>query len=343
MYGWENALYANGLMSPWANAWGAQPQTIADTIVRKQIAPAMGVDGGGSFGGYSTPGDPGAAAQTSQATKDRVADSFAGSLGTVAGKTALNVGTALALGMPTGMIGDAIAGSVASPSNVGGVIGGALNAAMGTQPSGFLSRAASYAAPVVGSVIGGPVGGLMGSVSGGILGDAIGDVTNTRDRESIRDDYEGDTLSSQISGRRAYADRVGIEQAAARVRDAVPSSMAAIHAMDQAIAATRALEKSYGISPSYGLDPGASSKSYGGWGNVGGPEGGARSVDRGYGPSMGGFAGLGIGNPSSYGGRTSSSSGSSGGNGPGGRGSSGGGGYGGHAGGKDGSGTGFGR
>ena len=47
----------------------------------------------------------------------------------------------------------------------------------------------------------------------------------------------------------------------------------------------------------------SSGSTYGGWGSVGGPSGGARAVDRGYGANMGGFAGLGIGNPSSYGGR----------------------------------------
>ena len=192
---------------------------------------------------------------------------------------------------------------IASPSSVGGVLGGALNAALGTQPTGFLGKAiGNVAVPALAGFALGPVGGLVGGLMGGVVADAVMDGMDIRDREDIRDDYEGVGLSRQVRGRQAYADRVGLEQAAAKVRDALPNSAAAMHAMDQAIAATRAMERSYGINPSYGLDPGRSSLSYGGWGNVGGPYGGASAVDRGYGPSMGGFAGLGIGNPSSYGG-----------------------------------------
>jgi len=95
-----------------------------------------------------------------------------------------------------------------------------------------------------------------------------------------------------------------------------------------------AWENAWQQSPWLGAAP--SGSSYGGFGAMGGPVGGARAVDRGYGRSMGGYAGLGIGNPSSYGGGGNSSGGGSGGK-------SGGGGYGGHAGGKDGSSTGFGR
>ena len=43
----------------------------------------------------------------------------------------------------------------------------------------------------------------------------------------------------------------------------------------------------------------------GGGGSMGGSVGGARAVDSSYRPSMGGFAGLGIGNPTSYGGGVS--------------------------------------
>jgi hypothetical protein len=153
-------------------------------------------------------------------------------------------------------------------------------------------------------------------VFGGVVADGIGDAFDMRSREDIRDDYE--QQAGYAGGRMGYADRVGLEQAAASVRESLPNSMAAPRAMDEAIAATRALERAYGINPSYGLDPGRSQMSYGGWGNVGGPTGGARAVDASYGGNMGGFAGLGIGNPSSYGGR-SSSAGGGGGNSSGGR------------------------
>lgn len=308
MYGWENALYANGLMSPWANAWGMQPQTIADTVVREQVAPALGVDGTSS--GYATPGNPNAAAQTSQATKDRVRDSLGGSVGRAVGKGALNATIGSALGMPSGMIGGALASGIASPSSVGGVLGGALNAALGTQPQGFVSKAtANFGVPTLAGMAFGPMGGLVGGLMGGVVTDAIADGLDMRSREDVRDDYEGQ--AGAVKGRVAYADRLGLEQNAARVRGALPSSMAAISAMDEAIAATRALERAYGINPSYGANPGgsrASGSTYGGWGSVGGPAGGARAVDAGYGANMGGWGGLGIGNPSSYGGGSRDSS-----------------------------------
>lgn len=316
--------------------WIGQPPAVGQGLMS-----LMGNANGGV--GYSAPGDPGKAAQTSQATKDRVRDSLTGSIGTALGKTALGTGAALAAGMPSNMAGQMALGGLMSPGSIGGVLGGAIDATLGTTPDGWMGRTLSAVPGVVGGFLGGPIGGLVGGLAGGPLADAMMDGLDMRSREDVRDDYEGTGFGNQARGRQAYADRVDAEKAAAAVRDAVPNSAAAMHAMDQAIAKTREIERAYGISPSYGLDPGKSSLSYGGWGNIGGPKGGASAVDSGYGPSMGGFAGLGIGNPSSYGGRTSSSSGSSGGNGPGGRGSSGGGGYGGHAGGKDGSGTGFGR
>lgn len=302
MYGWENA----GLMSPWATAWGMQPQTIADTVIRDEVAPAMRMSQGGEGKGFSVGGDPSKASQTSQATKDRVRDSLTGSIGRAVGRGALNATIGSLMGMPSDMIGSALASGIASPSSIGGVLGGALNAALGTQPTGFMGKAiGNFAVPAMAGLAFGPVGGLVGGLMGGVVSDAVMDGLDMRSREGIRDDYEGEGLSNQARGRQAYADRVGLEQAASRVRDSLPNSAAAMHAMDQAIAATRALERSYGINPSYGLDPGRSSLSYGGWGNVGGPLGGARAVDSSYGRNMGGFAGLGIGNPSSYGGRDS--------------------------------------
>lgn len=310
MYGWENALYANGLMSPWQNSWGGAAQD----IVQKEVAPALGLKTqgeNGPFSGYSTPGDPNAAAQTSQATKDRVADSLSGSLGKSIGRAGLNTGMGLAMGMPTGMMGSSIAGSLASPSSIGGVLGGALNSAIGTTPQGFMGKAiANFGVPALAGLALGPVGGLVGGLMGGVVADGIGDAFDVRSREDVRDDYEAQ--SGPVSGRMAYGDRLGLENTAAGIRGAVPNSMAAIHAMDEAIAATRALEQRYGINPTYGMNPGGSMQSrstYGGWDSIGGPAGGARAVDAGYGANMGGYAGLGIGNPSSYGGGSGGSSG----------------------------------
>lgn len=64
-------------------------------------------------------------------------------------------------------------------------------------------------------------------------------------------------------------------------------------------------------------------RTYGGFDSIGGPSGGARASDPGYGPNMGGWGGLGIGNPATYGGGRSSAGGN--GNGGGGGGASGGG------------------
>ena len=334
---WGMALQQpmGGLMSPFT-PWGLgainQPVQPQEAMAPRGVK-SMDHRESGDTPGYSAPGDPNTAMQTSQATKDRVANSFGGSMAVNAGKAALGSIGAYAAGMPGSMIGQGLMSSMASPGSIGSVIGGGINAALGTQPRGVVGRTLGYAAPVIGGLLGGPFGAMAGGALGGAIGDVVGDIADTREREDVRDDYEGEGFANQVRGRMAYADREGLEQEAAQVRDALPSSAAAIHAMDKAIAATRDLEKSYGISPSYGLDPGKSSLSYGGWGNVGGPRGGVGAIG-GYGPSMGGFAGLGIGNPSSYGGGKSS-----GGSGD----KSSGGGYGGHAGGKDGSSTGFGR
>ena len=81
-------------------------------------------------------------------------------------------------------------------------------------------------------------------------------------------------------------------------------------------------------------------RTYGGWGSIGGPAGGARAADPSYGENMGGFAGLGIGNPSTYGGSTGG--GRDGGSQGYGGGNTGGNNSGGQQGGKDGNGEGYG-
>lgn len=345
---WNNAWVGgnqlpapSGLMAPWSTSWGMSP---TQQIVQKEVGPSLRSDSvtdGGGGGGQSVPGNAATAAQTSQATKDRVRGSLTGSLTGNVVSAGLKAGLGLGLGMPSQMVGPAALGSLASPGAVGNVLGGALNAAIGTQPQGFLGKTvANFGVPALAGMAFGPVGGLVGGLMGGVVADAMADGLDMRSREDVRDDYEGQ--AGAVKGRMAYADRVGLEQAAARVRDALPSSMAAISAMDQAIAAKRALERSYGINPSYGMNPGGSgggrtSGASGGWGgfdagrSVSGFGLGGRAGEVASGALDGmGFGGIGFG-------------GGSGGSGNGGRGSSGGGGYGGHAGGKDGSSTGFGR
>lgn len=297
MYGWENA----GLMSPWATAWGMQPQTVADTVVREQVAPALGLDTPGETPGFSVGGDPNAATQTSQATRDRVAQSLGNSAKTMAGKTALGAGAALAAGMPASMLGNAVLGGLTAPSTIGGLLGNAVNETLGTTPQGFIGQTISTVPGMALGMLGaGPIGGLVGGLMGGVVSDAVMDGLNARKEEALRDDLE--SKSGYFGGRTAfadmktYADRV--DKLNAKVADAVAKA-----AKVAGIAGVTAPSFSPRGLSTQGMEVGGRGmQSYGGWGNVGGPTGGARAVDRSYGPSMGGFAGLGIGNPSSYGG-----------------------------------------
>jgi hypothetical protein len=176
---------------------------------------------------------------------------------------------------------------------------------------------------------------------GGVVADGLGDAFNARKNETLRDDIES-KASSYRSGRVGYAD---MESYADRVGSLEATVKGVVDKVNKAREVAGLAPIGYsprGLSLG-GMEVGApGTQSYGGWGNVGGPKGGASSVDSGYGKSRGGFAGLGIGNPGSYGGKSTSSASSGGGSGSSGRGT-GGGGYGGHAGGKDGSSSGFGR
>lgn len=335
---WGMALQQpmGGLMSPFT-PWGLG--AMGDPVQPQEAMAPRGVNSmdqreSGDTPGYSAPGDPNTATQTSQATKDRVAGSLGGALGTAAGKTALGMGAGLAMGMPSGMMGQAALGGLTSPSSIGGFLGRGINSALGTAPQGFLGNALSA---VPGAALGmalGPVGGLLGGMFGGVVADGAMDAMNTRKEEALRDDIED--KSGYFGGRVGYADLQSYADKANKINAQVAETVNKA-AKVAAIAGAPAPSFSPRSVSTRGMEVGEpGSRSYGGWGNVGGPTGGARAVDRGYGANMGGFAGLGIGNPSSYGGGGNSSSGGSGGK-------SSGGGYGGHAGDKDGSSTGFGR
>lgn len=323
MYEWSAAPYANGLMAPWV----AQSAPVTQQLVQEQVAPAMGVQDGGTGRGFSSLGNTSTAAGTSQATQGRVKDSLRGSLGVLGGKAALGALGGLALGMPTGMMGSAIAGSLASPSTIGGVLGNSLNAALGTTPSGFLGRAVgNFAVPTIAGMALGPVGGLGGGLLGGVVADGLGDAFDGRTDEEHKDAMED--AHGYFGGRVAAADINDLARAGGFTSLGQMASAYGYGPTDLAKGMTNrdATKARDGRNPS--------GSTYGGFGSIGGPSGGARAVDSAYGREMGGFAGLGIGNPSSYGG-------SNGGGSRGGSNSSGG--YGGHAGDKDGSSTGFGR
>lgn len=265
MYGWENA----GLMSPWANAWGMQPQTIADTVVREQVAPALGVEGTSS--GYATPGNPNAATQTSQTTKDRVRDSLTGSLGTMAGKAAIGTAAALGAGMPTGMIGNAVLGGVMSPSAIGGPLGNVTNATLGTQPEGFISKAiANFAVPAAAGFIGGPIGGLLGGLVGGPVADAIADGLDMRSNEDVRDSLEDN--KGYFGGRTAFADMKSVMDKVNKAQAAMQSGLSKVNSVRGIAGISPA---SYGgtsmsmdtISPrGYGMGGTGTSNTSRGWG-----------------------------------------------------------------------------
>ena len=325
-----------GLMSgyaPWGLSQMATQNGQTAPTVGSPVNPARPGEGGDPRG-YSAPGDPSMAAQTTQATKDRVMGSLRGSLGKNLATTGLKTAAALGLGMPSNMVGQAAIGSLAGPASVGNVLGGALNAALGTQQKGFFGKALASIPSIAGSVVAGPVGGLMGGLIGGPLADGIMDGLNARNEESLRDDMEG--KSGYFGGRTGFADMQSYAERANAIEAAVKGVVDKVN-VGRSIAGIDPVGYSpRGVSTGR-MEVGApGTRSYGGWGNVGGPDGGARAVSRGYGENMGGFAGLGIGNPSSYGGGGSSSGGGNGGK-------SSGGGYGGHAGDKDGSSTGFGR
>lgn len=328
---------SGGLMSP-IHPWGlgamaTQNGETAPTVggVINQARPGEG----GDPRGYSAPGDPTTATQTSPATKDRVRGSLTGSLAGNLGTAGIKTGLGLAMGMPSSMIGPAALSSLASPGAVGSVLGRAVNASLGTTPQGWASKAiANYAVPALTGLAFGPMGGLLGGMMGGVVADGLGDAMDMRNEESLRDDMED--KSGYFGGRTGYADMQSYAERANAIEAAVKGVVDRVN-VGRSIAGIDPVGYSpRGVSTGR-MEVGApGTRSYGGWGNVGGPDGGARAVDRGYGENMGGFAGLGIGNPSSYGGGGSSSGGGNGGK-------SSGGGYGGHAGDKDGSSTGFGR
>lgn len=276
-------------------------------------------EGGGTQSGYSAPGDPSTATQTSQATKDRMRGSLTGSLAKNVATAGLKAGVGLGLGMPSSMVGPAAIGSLASPGAVGNVLGGAINATLGTTPQGAISKAiGNFAVPALAGMAFGPVGGLMGGMFGGVLADGAMDAMNARKEETLRDDMED--KSGYFGGRVGYADLQSYADKANKINAQVAEAVNKA-AKVAAIAGVPAPSFSPRSVSTRGMEVGEpGSRSYGGWGNVGGPTGGARAVDRGYGANMGGFAGLGIGNPSSYGGGSGGRSG--GGPGRGGRGDS---------------------
>ena len=324
---WGQALQASplgGLMSPWAmgsqGAQGVVPQTGLQSLISGQAdGNAEGTTPGTNMSGPQTPGERQAANEALGAARGYAANSL--------GNTALGAIGATAMGMSpsAGDIGKAAIGGLANPTGLAGLAGKVTANHMGFAgpQAGWAQKAISYGLNPVATGLLSAINPALGLAYGfmapfGI--DIAADGLNARKDEAYKDAMEdahgsfgGRAASKEISG---FADRHGFDGLGGigRTQGYSPADLA------------RGMSNKDATSVAQGRSPMGYSESYGGWGSVGGPMGGVESVNRGYGigginggygaidagygPSMGGFAGLGIGNPSSYGGGNSSSGGS---------------------------------
>lgn len=321
--------------TPWLGAAPTGPQT--PTAPHDPTMPGWAKESYGmGQGRYASPiNEPNKAPTTATGqVQARELASMFGSVGKSAlGKTALGTGAAIAAGFAPS-VGDVIgnlAGNIANPGTMAGLAGNLTARAAGfTNPTGMVGRVAKAINPVVGLGLGlmSPALGLGYAALSPFAMDALGDMTNSRKDEKHKDAMED--AHGTFGGRAAARDFGAMAQVGGF---GSLESMGAAHGYGPADMA-RGMSNKDATAAMSGRNP--MGTSYGGWGGIGGPDGGARAVDSAYGREMGGFAGLGIGNPSSYGGGSGGRSG-------GGSGGKSGGGYGGHAGDKDGSSTGFGR
>lgn len=286
--------------------WIGQPPGVGQGLM------SLGNANGGM--GYAAPGDPNVTGGSlSPGAYDRAINSMGVSGLSALGRAGVNALTGYAAGMPANMIGNATLSSVMSPASVLGFVTDPVKAALGISPDALPGKIASKAATFGLGMLGGPIGGLLGGLLGDFAIDGIMDGLDLRSDEKRRDQYENDWGYS--AGRAAHKDKRDIEKAGLavngiqNVKDALPNSMAAMQAVDRIINQTSRLEAAMHNrmgTPNPGLSNRDAQPTYGGFGSIGGPLGGAYGVDPGYGPSMGGWAGLGIGNVRSYGGRDSS-------------------------------------
>lgn len=296
----------------WTNAWGASPPagTLPPAAPTGPQAPSW--LGGGGYalgeGPYSSPANTPSAPTTAtgKVQARELAGMFGGYGAKALGQTGLDVGAALAAGFAPS-VGDVVgrlAGNLASPGAVSGLAGSVAAKAAGfTGPTGVMGRVAQAFSPVATLGLGlmSPVAGLAYSALSPIVADALGDATDSRRDERHRDALEN--AHGALGGRTAARDldslaAVGGFGTLGKMADAFgygPSDLA------------RGMSNRDASKAMAGRNP--SGSSYGGWGSAGGPVGGARAVDSAYGRSMGGWGGLGIGNPSSYGGRGGGSGG----------------------------------
>lgn len=296
-------------MYGYSNPWGIAPMSSGGLMapVQQMAVPEMST---GDVTGYGVPGgtigNRGPTTPDDLASKQGIASALGGYGLSAAKNTALDAMSAYGMGFSpsVGQIAGRAVSNLAAPSAITGFVGDVIGKQMGmTAPTGVFGKVArNVISPAITGLLGmvNPALGLTYGLMGPMAMDAVGDVTNTRKDENFKDELEakggyfgGRVDASKIGG---MIDRAGFESIA--------------HAMaNQGIGPTdlaRGLSNKDASSVARGGNP--MGNTYGsnrgiGFSNaVGGPIGGARAVDAAYGRSMGGFAGLGIGNPSSYGG-----------------------------------------
>lgn len=328
---WNNLAPASGLMS-WASpqwGWGTAGQTATTPIPQTGVAALQGrTEGeGGNGDGYSAPSNQSTGPQT-PGDKQRAGEVM-GQLGSYAagkiGNTALDALGATAMGMSPsfGDVMGSVVQSVANPHGVAGLMGRVAAQQMGFDgpEAGWAKTAINIANPVIGGLLSmaNPALGIAYGLASPFGIDAIADAFDARADEGFKDAAEdahgpfgGRDISKDISGMVGRAGFSSMGHAFGN-QGLGPADVARGMTNKDASSVARGgnpMGGTYGASRGIGFSNA-----------VGGPMGGARSVDSSYGANEGGFAGLGIGNPSSYGG-SNSSDGRGGGPGRGGRGDS---------------------
>jgi hypothetical protein len=237
----------------------------------------------------------------------RATNATMGALGSRLGKSALGAAVNYGMGMPAGMIPDSVMSGLMSPASIAGVAAAPVNATLGLGPTSALGKLGLSGVVGLMGMLGGPVAGIAGSLLGGLGFDALGDAFDMRSEEQTRDDMESKLGWGE--GHSTYADTKDVRDRTKSV--SMNENAARAKSMDLQSMLDLAAEKmgvsKYSAPVGYGWGTtdyggGYGMNSYGGFDSLGGPMGGARAIDAGYGPNMGGWGGLGIGNPSSYGG-----------------------------------------
>ena len=287
-------------------AQGVVPQTGLQSLMRgtQSDGNSEGTTPSNGMSGPQTPAEQQAAREALGA--------MSGYAGRSLGNTAIGALGATAMGMSPsiGDIGKAAIGGLANPTGLAGLAGKVTANHMGFAgpQSELAQKAISYGLNPVATGLLSAINPALGLAYGfaapfGI--DLAADGLDARKDEAYKDAMEdehgtfgGRSIAKEISD---FAARSGFGSMASAYGAQGYGALDAARGMTSKDAASMArggnpMGNTYGASRGIGFSNA-----------IGGPAGGARAVDAGYGPNMGGYAGLGIGNPSSYGGGGSSS------------------------------------